>query len=94
MKTLRIILGDQLSESIAALRSVDKDNDTVMICEVIEEATYVPHHPKKIAFLFSAMRHFAKYLQDNGINVRYIKLDVNLPPITGHRISEDFLFLK
>jgi deoxyribodipyrimidine photolyase-related protein len=41
----------------------------------MEEATYVPHHPKKIAFLFAAMRHFAAELEAQGVNVRYIKLD-------------------
>jgi deoxyribodipyrimidine photolyase-related protein len=46
-----------------------------MFCEVMEEASYAPHHPKKIAFLFSAMRHFAAELEAKGINVRYVKLD-------------------
>ena len=34
--------------------------------EVVEEATYVPHHPQKIAFLFSAMRHFAGNCEPGG----------------------------
>jgi deoxyribodipyrimidine photolyase-related protein len=46
-----------------------------MLCEVMEEARYGPHHPKKIAFLFSAMRHFAAELEESGVRVRYIKLD-------------------
>lgn len=71
---LRLILADQLSESISSLKGLDSD-DVVMLCEVMEEATYVPHHPKKIAFLFSAMRHFAAELQAKDIRVRYIKLD-------------------
>ena len=75
MATLRLILADQLSESIASLQELDKKSDTVMFCEVMEEASYVPHHPKKIAFLFSAMRHFAAKLEAKGINVRYVKLD-------------------
>lgn len=41
----------------------------------MEEASYVPHHPKKIAFLFSAMRHFAAELESSGVQVRYVKLD-------------------
>lgn len=45
MAALRLILADQLSESIALLQGLDKENDTVMLCEVMEEATYVPHHP-------------------------------------------------
>lgn len=43
--------------------------------EVQEEATYVRHHKKKIAFLFSAMRHFADELRGAGWQVDYVKLD-------------------
>lgn len=75
MSNLRLILADQISDSIAALQNLDKLHDRVMLCEVMEEATYVPHHPKKIAFLFSAMRHFAAELQARGVRVRYVKLD-------------------
>lgn len=75
MSSLRLILADQLSESLASLQGLDKAHDTVMFCEVMEEATYVPHHPKKIAFLFSAMRHFASKLEASGVRVHYVKLD-------------------
>lgn len=43
--------------------------------EVMEEATYVKHHTKKIAFLFSAMRHFAQHLQQEGYRVHYTRLE-------------------
>ena len=72
--TLRLILGDQLSQDISSLSDIDKASDTILIVEVMEEATYVRHHKKKIAFLFSAMRHFADELCGQGISVRYIKL--------------------
>lgn len=75
MAILRLILADQLSDSISSLQCLDHANDTVMFCEVMEETTYVPHHPKKIAFLFSAMRHFAAALQAQGIRVRYVSLN-------------------
>lgn len=75
MKTLRLILGDQLSHSISSLEGHDKVSDTVLMCEVIDEANYVKHHKKKIAFLFSAMRHFANELVELGFTVCYIKLD-------------------
>jgi deoxyribodipyrimidine photolyase-related protein len=75
MGTLRLILADQLSASIATLQGLNKAKDTVLICEVMEEATYVPHHVKKIAFLFSAMRHFAAELESKGVRLRYVKLD-------------------
>lgn len=75
MTALRIIFADQLSESLASLQSNDMQLDTVLMCELMEEASYVKHHPKKIAFLFSAMRHFALELSEQGHRVRYIKLD-------------------
>ena len=75
MPALRLIVSDQLSHSIAALQDIDAPSDTILLCEVMEEATYVRHHPKKIAFLFSAMRHFAQELRAKGCKVRYVKLD-------------------
>ena len=71
---VRLILGDQLSHSLAGLADATTD-DLLLMCEVRQEVTYVKHHKKKIAFLFSAMRHFAAELSDNGYNVRYIKYD-------------------
>lgn len=74
MTTLRIILGDQLSHGLASLRDIGA-GDVVLMCEVMSEATYVKHHPKKIAFLFAAMRHFAAELRGRGVTVRYVPLD-------------------
>ena len=75
MNTLRLILGDQLSQSISSLEGCNKAKDIILICEVWDEATYVKHHKKKIAFLFSAMRHFAENLKQQGYSVDYITLD-------------------
>lgn len=75
MSDLHLILGDQLSHSISSLRDADPDRATILICEVMAEATYVRHHKKKIAFLFSAMRHFAGELQERGFAVRYVRID-------------------
>lgn len=75
MSSLRLILGDQLSESISSLKGCDFESDTILMCEVWDEATYVKHHKKKIAFLLSAMRHFAWALQQKGYEVVYTKLD-------------------
>ncbi|MBT8425094.1 MAG: cryptochrome/photolyase family protein, partial [Silicimonas sp.] len=79
MTRLILVLGDQLTETVAALREADKDADVVVLAEVTEEATYVRHHPKKIAFCFSAMRHFANRLEDDGWRVDYTKLDADDP---------------
>lgn len=74
MQTLRLILGDQLNRAISSLSDADPKHDVILLCEVMEEATYVPHHPKKIAFLFAAMRHFADELKQAGFKVRYVTL--------------------
>lgn len=74
-RTLRLILGDQLCHDISSLKDADKGKDVILMAEVWDEATYVKHHKKKIAFIFSAMRHFAEELRHDGWNVRYTKLD-------------------
>ena len=75
MTILRLILGDQLSHQIASLRDINVDTDIVLMAEVSAEVTYVKHHKRKIAFLFSAMRHFAEELRRAGTNVIYRRLD-------------------
>lgn len=74
MGTLRVILGDQLSHNVSSLSDIDRDADTIWMCEVAEEATFIKHHKKKIAFIFSAMRHFAQELEGKGYRVHYTKL--------------------
>lgn len=75
MSCLRLILGDQLNLNISSLKDIDKDRDIILMCEVWDEATYVKHHKKKIAFIFAAMRHFADELIKKKYRVDYIKLD-------------------
>lgn len=72
---IHLVLGDQLSHSLSALADADPQDSLVLMAEVMSEATYVKHHKKKIAFLFSAMRHFAEELREKGFQVRYVTLD-------------------
>jgi deoxyribodipyrimidine photolyase-related protein len=74
-KTLILVLGDQLTPTISSLVSCDQNDCIVLIAEVMAEATYVKHHKKKVAFLFSAMRHFAEELRAAGWTVEYVTLD-------------------
>jgi len=74
-RNLVLILGDQLTPGLSSLNRADPDTDRVLMVEVMEEATYVRHHKKKIAFLFSAMRHFAEDLRAAGWDVDYVTLD-------------------
>jgi deoxyribodipyrimidine photolyase-related protein len=81
-----MVLGDQLSFKLSALRDASPKTDIIFMCEVLEEATYVKHHKKKIAFIFSAMRHFAQSLEKKGFKVDYVKLDD--PKNTGDFTAE------
>jgi deoxyribodipyrimidine photolyase-related protein len=75
MSALRFILGDQLSRSLSSLADIDAAADTVLMVEVVEEATYVPHHKQKLVLVLAAMRHFAETLREEGIRVDYVRLD-------------------
>jgi len=74
-RSLILVLGDQLSPSLSSLKAADPSRDRILMVEVAEEATTVRHHKKKIAFLFAAMHHFAKGLEDAGWQVDYVVLD-------------------
>ncbi len=88
MVRLVLILGDQLSDNLSALAKADRATDVVVMAEVMGEASYVPHHPKKIAFIFAAMRKHAARLQAAGWTVAYSRLDdpANTQSIPGELI--------
>ena len=75
MVRLVLVLGDQLTQAVAALRAADKSCDVVVMAEVMGEGTSVPHHPQKIVLILSAMRHFCQTLRDEGWTVAYSALD-------------------
>ena len=85
---LVLVLGDQLSHVLSSIRMAEKGRDVVVMAEVMDEATYVPHHPKKIALVLAAMRKFASALKDDGWTVAYAKLDdeANAGSITGELV--------
>ena len=74
-RNLILVLGDQLTPALSSLAAGDPSRDRVLMAELHDEATYVRHHKKKIAFLFAAMRHFAEELRSAGWTVDYITLD-------------------
>ncbi|SDE00980.1 deoxyribodipyrimidine photolyase-related protein [Paracoccus isoporae] len=73
-RRLVLILGDQLSRQISALKGGEKARDVILMAEVAEEAGYADHHKQKLALVFAAMRHFAQELQDAGWTVIYREL--------------------
>ncbi|MDX1678192.1 cryptochrome/photolyase family protein, partial [Arsukibacterium sp.] len=81
MARLIVILGDQLSPALPALREADKD-DVFLLAEVKQEASYVMHHKHKIILLFSAMRHFAEVLRQQGNKVVYLPYQQGIPSLS------------
>jgi hypothetical protein len=75
VRNLILVLGDQLTPTVSSLAGGDPAQDRVLMAELHDEASYVRHHKKKLAFLFSAMRHFAEELRGRGWTVDYLKLD-------------------
>lgn len=74
MPALRVVLGDQLTDGLAALKGAET-GDLVLMAEVDAEAAYVPHHRQKLVMVFAAMRTFAERLRRLGLDVRYVRLD-------------------
>jgi deoxyribodipyrimidine photolyase-related protein len=74
VRNLIPVLGDQLTPTLSSLAGADPARDILLLAELHDEATYVRHHKKKIAFIFSAMRHFAEELRAAGWSVDYVKL--------------------
>ena len=85
---LILVLGDQLSDDLSALRDADFSRDIVVMAEVMAEGTYVPHHPQKIALVLTAMRKFAASLQARGVRVAYSRLD---DPETGPSLPAELI---
>jgi deoxyribodipyrimidine photolyase-related protein len=85
---LVLILGDQLSPDMAALKAADRARDVVVMAEVMGEGASVPHHPQKIALILAAMRKFAARLRADGWRVAYSRLD---DPENSQTISGELL---
>ncbi|MGC8535053.1 MAG: cryptochrome/photolyase family protein, partial [Rhizomicrobium sp.] len=88
MKSLRLVLGDQLTRELSALVDLDPTRDVVLLAEVMGEATYVRHHRQKIALTIAAMRHFADALRAEGIRVDYVTLDA---PHNSHSLGGELM---
>lgn len=73
MKTLRLILGDQLNAKHSWFETV---RDDVIYCmfEMRQETDYVVHHIQKVVGFFAAMRDFSNQLKNNGHQVKYLNI--------------------
>lgn len=91
MKTLRLILGDQLNCRHSWFRHADPQI-TYLIMEMRQETDYVLHHAQKVIGFFAAMYNFAAYLRKKGHRV--IHLTINDPGNTQQLHSNLDHYLK
>lgn len=75
LKTLVLVLGDQLDLSAAAFDGFDPEQDAVWMAEAQEESTHVWSSKQRIALFLSAMRHFAQALRKAGRQLHYRMMD-------------------
>ncbi|WP_300436798.1 cryptochrome/photolyase family protein [Christiangramia sp.] len=98
LKSLRLILGDQLNHQHSWFKE-DQDHTTYVMMEMRQETDYVVHHIQKIIGFFCAMRNFADYLQQRNHQVIYLnindsqntqKLDENIKKLIAENNFEKF----
>ena len=70
MKTLRLILGDQLNHNHSWFNQTD-ENVIYLMAEMRQETDYVKHHIQKVVGFFLSMRNFASYLKSKNHQVVY-----------------------
>jgi deoxyribodipyrimidine photolyase-related protein len=75
LRTLVIVLGDQLDPEAAAFDDFDPAQDAVWMAEAEQESTHVWSSKQRIAIFLAAMRHFAQALRDAGRPLHYTRLD-------------------
>ncbi len=75
VRNLVVVLGDQLDRGAAAFDGFDVAQDLVWMAEVAEESTHVWSSKQRIAMFLAAMRHFAEVLREEGLPLRFRRLD-------------------
>lgn len=75
VRTLVVVLGDQLDLHAAAFDGFDPAEDAVWMAEVDEESAFAWSSQQRIAIFLSAMRHFERALRDAGRRVHYRHID-------------------
>lgn len=74
LKTLRLILGDQLNRQHTWFHKPE-EHATYVMMELRSETDYALHHIQKVVGFFAAMRAFAHELTQQGFEVIYLKLN-------------------
>ena len=79
MKTLRLLLGDQLNSEHSWFDEVNP-NVMYVMAEMRQETDYVKHHIQKVVAFFLSMRNFSEELIKQDHQVVYYRIsDANNP---------------
>ena len=89
MTTLRLILGDQLNTIIPGFK-IHKKCVHSLIMEMRQDTDYITHHIQKVFAFFLAMRRFAEFLENQGFQMHYLKLD---DPENAQALEENLDYL-
>ena len=73
MKRAIYIPFDHLHRKRGALKDADPKSDLIIFVESARMTTGRNWHKERLFFLISSARHFAKFLEDEGFKVEYIK---------------------
>jgi deoxyribodipyrimidine photolyase-related protein len=73
MKTLRLILGDQLNINHSWFGKTD-ESVVYLMAEIRQETDYVKHHIQKVVAFFLSMRNFASELKSKNHTVLYFEI--------------------
>ncbi len=89
VRTLVVVLGDQLDRESAALDGFDPDQDCIWMAEVTNEATHVWSHKQRISLFLAAMRRFRDDQKGLGRRVAYRTLDAHPESTLGEALRAD-----
>ncbi|MGF1484821.1 MAG: cryptochrome/photolyase family protein [Opitutales bacterium] len=73
-RRLGIVLGDQLDGDSSLFKRLEKESDALWMAEVAEETEHVWAHKLRVAYFFTAMRHFCQELRSRDWKVFYEEL--------------------
>jgi deoxyribodipyrimidine photolyase-related protein len=91
LRSLIVVLGDQLDPDAAAFEGFDPALDAVWMAEVAEEAEHVWSAKQRIAMFLAAMRHFAQELRSLGRTLHYTQITADGGAVGGPRTLADEL---
>lgn len=95
VRTLALVLGDQLDRDGPALRGLDPARDAVWMAEVRGESTHVWSHVQRTALFLAAMRHCAADLRARGLRVVYQEIgDDGAAATLGAALARDLALLR